>query len=120
MNINIGETTISQYSIMIRAQTRDFIGNHGGSNVGVWTFYVNDPLDLCTALWNNQLNMSIEMLSSQIIIAFLIVNGWILPKPSQILILLFGIDVTQKRNILCTTLDGLRLHRYKTSHRDYE
>ena len=55
MNINIGEPTIAQYSITVRAQTRDFIGNHGGSNVGVWTFYVNDPLDLCTALWNKSI-----------------------------------------------------------------
>ena len=52
MNINIGEPTIAQYSITIRAQTRDFIGNHGGSNVGVWTFSVIDPLEFCTSLCN--------------------------------------------------------------------
>jgi len=50
MNINIGEPTIAQYSITVRAQTRDFVRNHGGSNVGVGTFNVNDPFDFCAAL----------------------------------------------------------------------
>ena len=108
-------------SIVSRLEHKqDFIGNHGGSNVGVWTFYVNDPLDFCTALWNK----SIEYIHRGV--KFTNNNGisdcqWIeTPTITSIDCFLALYDVTQKRNILCTTLDGLRLHRYKTSHRDYE
>ena len=50
MNINIGQPTIAQYSITVRAKTRDIIGNHGESNVGAWIFNVNNPLEFYTAL----------------------------------------------------------------------
>ena len=43
MNIDIREPTIAQYSIDLNVQTRDFVGNHGGHNLGVWSINVNDP-----------------------------------------------------------------------------
>ena len=39
----------------MRAQTRDFIANHGGSNVVAWTFNVSDPFEFCTALRNKSI-----------------------------------------------------------------
>jgi len=55
MNIDIREPTIAQYSIDLNVQTRDFVGNHGGHNLGMWSINVNDPLEFCTALWTKSI-----------------------------------------------------------------
>ena len=50
MNINIGQPTIAQYNITVRAQTRDY-----WVKCGCMTFNVIDPLEFCTALWNKSI-----------------------------------------------------------------
>ena len=55
MNIDIREPTIAQYSIDLNVQTRDFVGNHGGHNLGSWLINVNDPMEFCSRIWSKSI-----------------------------------------------------------------
>ena len=56
MNIDIREPTTAQYSIVLKAQVRDFVGNYG-HNLGVWSINVNDTWEFCIALWNKSVEI---------------------------------------------------------------
>jgi len=114
MNIDIREPTTAQYSIVLKAQVRDFVGNHGGHILGVWSINVNDPLEFCIALRNK----SVEFIHRGVI--FTSNNGitdckWMDVTNTSIEYIdrfLAIYDVSQKRNILCSTVDGPKLHAF--------
>ena len=82
--------------------------------MGVWSINVNDPLEFCVALWNK----SVEFIHRGVI--FTSNNGitdckWMDVTNTNIEYIdrfLAIYDVSQKRNILCSTVDGPKLHAF--------
>jgi hypothetical protein len=114
MNIDIHEPTIAQYSINLKVQVRDFVGNHGGHNLGEWSINVNDPLEFCTVLWTK----SIEHIHRGVIFSH---NNGVLdcewmpdttPTIDYIDSFLAIYDVAQKKKVACRTIDGPKLHSF--------
>jgi hypothetical protein len=108
MNVDIHEPTSAQYSIVLKVQVRDFVGNHGGHNLGSWLINVNDPMEFCSTIWSK----SIEHIHRGVI--FTSNNGildceWMpdaIPSIEYIDRFLAIYDVIQKKKVPCTTIDG--------------
>ena len=57
METPILEPSTTQYTTIFKVQQRNFIGNSGGTNIGEWTFNVDDTNEFIISVWNKAIDV---------------------------------------------------------------
>ena len=116
METPILEPSTTQYTTTFKVQQRNFIGNSGGTNIGEWTFNVDDTNEFIISVWNKAIDVIHRGVMFMTTADGLPDCAWmdeVRPSIEHIDKFLCIYDVAQKRNMLITGVDGNRLRSFR-------